>query len=59
MILNPRCARPSKAERMSNRRSRSARLRAIRKNVEISEDMKPQIFDGLDFEKDWEEEEGD
>lgn len=30
-VINPRSARPSKRERMKNRRSRSARLRVIRK----------------------------
>jgi 16S rRNA (cytosine1402-N4)-methyltransferase len=59
VILNPRCARPTKTERMSNRRSRSARMRAFKKNRVVTEEMREQIFDGIEFEKNWEEEGSD
>jgi len=58
-VINPRCARPSKTERMKNRRSRSARLRVIRKISEITEEMTPKEIEELEVEKELVEEEND
>lgn len=58
-VINPRCARPSKTERMKNRRSRSARLRVIRKISEITEEMTPKEIEELEVEKELGEEEND
>lgn len=59
VVINPRCARPSKSERMKNRRSRSARLRVIRKTGEITEEDTKKEIEKLDVEEEWESEEND
>ncbi|MCK4235307.1 16S rRNA (cytosine(1402)-N(4))-methyltransferase RsmH [candidate division WOR-3 bacterium] len=59
LVINPRCARPSKAERMKNRRSRSARLRVIKKIRKISDEDARKKIEDSEFEKDWGEEEND
>lgn len=43
-LINPRCVRPAKAERLKNRRSRSARLRIAVKTGEIPDSMKSELF---------------
>ncbi len=55
-VINPKCARPSKSERMENRRSRSARFRAIIKKGEIREEISEEEMDELETEEEWEEE---
>ncbi len=55
-IINPRCARPSKAERIKNRRSRSARLRVIKKLKHLEEELEAKGIKGLEGDEDWEEE---
>jgi len=54
-VINPRCARPSKAERMKNRRSRSARLRVIKKIRNFEEEVENKGIKGLEGDKNWEE----
>jgi len=56
-VINPRCARPSKSERLRNRRSRSARLRAMKKIKEIPEKIAE--MEKMDMEKEWEGERSD
>ncbi len=46
-FVNPRCVRPSKAERLKNRRSRSARLRIVVKTADIPKEAKPVLFETL------------
>lgn len=50
-FVNPRCIRPSKSERLQNRRSRSARLRLVVKTGEIPKDAKPVLFEVLDVDQ--------
>jgi 16S rRNA (cytosine1402-N4)-methyltransferase len=47
-LAGPRCVRPSKDERLKNRRSRSARLRMLVKTGEIPEEAKTLLFEVLD-----------
>jgi 16S rRNA (cytosine1402-N4)-methyltransferase len=49
-LVGPRCVRPSKAERLENRRSRSARLRMVVKTGEIPEEAKTLLFKVLDVD---------
>ncbi len=51
VAINPRCARPSKAERMKNRRSRSARLRVIKKLGEITGEITLEGMGDLEAEE--------
>jgi 16S rRNA (cytosine1402-N4)-methyltransferase len=52
-VINPKCVRPSKSERMKNRRSRSARFRAIIKKDEIREEITEEEMDELETEEEW------
>jgi 16S rRNA (cytosine1402-N4)-methyltransferase len=49
-VVNPRCRRPSKEERLKNRRSRSARLRVVVKTGELPGMAKPMFFEALDID---------
>jgi 16S rRNA (cytosine1402-N4)-methyltransferase len=46
-IVNPRCIRPSKDERLKNRRSRSARLRIAIKTRELAPERRKELFPGI------------
>ncbi|OQX53299.1 MAG: 16S rRNA (cytosine(1402)-N(4))-methyltransferase [Candidatus Cloacimonas sp. 4484_209] len=59
VVINPRCARPSKSERMKNRRSRSARLRVIRKTADVTEEVMEKVMENLETILEADEENGD